>query len=84
MIELETFLKYEKQLRNLQFQEARLSRRREKETAELRKLQQDRKAKQSKELEAAGKRYVIAMEENKSFDPQANGSNFQSTRSSAI
>jgi hypothetical protein len=49
MIELQTFITYEKQLRNLQLQEARLSRRREKETAELRELQQARK---KKELEA--------------------------------
>ena len=49
MIELQTFLTYEKQLRNLQLQESRLSRRREKETAELRELQQ---ARQKKETEA--------------------------------
>ncbi len=39
MIELQTFLKYEKQLRNLQLQESRLHRRYEKESAELRRLQ---------------------------------------------
>ena len=76
MIELETFLKYEKQLRNLQLQQARLARRREKETAELRKMQQERKAKQANELEAAGKRYVIAIERDESFDPAANGFDF--------
>ena len=42
-IELHTFLKYEKQLRNLQLQEARLLRRYQKETAELRALQKARK-----------------------------------------
>jgi hypothetical protein len=57
-IELETFLKYEIQLRRLQLQEARLARRREKETAELRNLQQLRqrqtfKRKQPKNLELA-------------------------------
>jgi len=52
MIELQTFIAYEKQLRNLQLQESRLSRRREKETAELRRLQSDRKA---KEAEASGR-----------------------------
>jgi hypothetical protein len=46
MIELQTFLTYEKQLRNLQLQEARLSRRREKETAELREIQQARQKKE--------------------------------------
>jgi len=44
LIELHTHLAYEKQLRNLQLQEARLVRRREKETAELRRLQQERAA----------------------------------------
>jgi hypothetical protein len=42
MIELETFLQYEKQLRNLHTQEARLHRRRDKDTAEFSKLQQAR------------------------------------------
>jgi hypothetical protein len=37
-----TFLVYEKQIRNLQLQEARLVRRRERETAELRTLQAER------------------------------------------
>jgi hypothetical protein len=42
LIELHTHLTYERQLRNLQLQEARLARRREKETAELRTLQDER------------------------------------------
>lgn len=42
MIELQTFMKYEKQLRNLQLQEARLQRRYEKDSAELRNLQKER------------------------------------------
>ena len=53
LIELETFLKYEKQLRNLQLQESRLGRRREKEIAELRQLQQERKAKETALAEQA-------------------------------
>ena len=43
LIDAHTFLTYEKQIRNLHLQEARLVRRREKETAELRSLQQQRK-----------------------------------------
>ncbi len=43
LIELGTFLKYEKQLRNLQTQEGRLQRRYAKERAELRVLQTERK-----------------------------------------
>ncbi|HSU58550.1 MAG TPA: hypothetical protein VLI55_04495 [Bryobacteraceae bacterium] len=52
LIELSTFMAYEKQLRNLQLQEARLSRRREKEIAELRELQQARKAETASRDEA--------------------------------
>jgi hypothetical protein len=43
LIELHTHLIYEKQIRNLQLQESRLVRRREKETATLRRLQDERK-----------------------------------------
>jgi len=53
MIELQTFLKYEKQLRNLQLQEARLQRRYENDSAELRNLQRDRAKKE--ETEAASR-----------------------------
>ncbi len=42
MIQVETYLKYEKQLRNLHTQEARLQRLLNKETAELQRLQADR------------------------------------------
>ena len=42
LLDAHTFLVYEKQIHNLQLQEARLVRRREKETAELRKLQAER------------------------------------------
>ena len=43
LIELHTFLTYEKQIRGLQLQEARLSRRASKASAELRTLQQERR-----------------------------------------
>jgi hypothetical protein len=43
LIELHTHLIYEKQIRNLQLQESRLVRRREKETATLRRLREERK-----------------------------------------
>jgi hypothetical protein len=49
LIEAQTYLAYEKQLRNLHLQEARLVRRREKETAELRRLQQERAAREARE-----------------------------------
>jgi hypothetical protein len=42
-IDLETFIHYQKPLRNLQLQEGRLQRQREKDMAELRELQQERR-----------------------------------------
>jgi hypothetical protein len=83
LIDLHTFLTYEKQLRALQLQEARLSRRADKQTAELRALQQDRKkrdehaARQREEerrcqLEAAARLYQTA----KQNDPAQNGFEF--------
>ena len=42
-IDLETFIHYQKPLRNLQLQEGRLRRQREKDMAELRELQQERR-----------------------------------------
>ena len=56
LIDLHTFLTYEKQLRALHLQEARLARRADKQTAELRALQQDRKKRDehaARPLEAA-------------------------------
>jgi hypothetical protein len=54
LIDAHTFIAYEKQIRNLQLQEARLVRRREKEIAELRKLQAERIQKQQQEIPANG------------------------------
>jgi hypothetical protein len=53
LIQAQAFLKYEKQLRNLQLQEARLFRRYEKDRAELRELQQARKQKEAEALSHA-------------------------------
>ena len=72
LIELETFRFYEKQLRNLQLQESRLQRRYEKEMAELRALQKERRQQQagrrSQELTRAAKLYAAAQSENRPFD----------------
>lgn len=54
MIEVKTFLAYERQLRNLHLQESRLQRRREKEIAELRALQSQRQRKEAEDLENDG------------------------------
>ncbi|HEX7363476.1 MAG TPA: hypothetical protein VF283_23540 [Bryobacteraceae bacterium] len=76
LIELETFLAYEKQLRNLHIQEARLRRQREKDTAELKELQKERIQKEQHELEMAAKLYLAAKRDNKPFDPAAFGFDF--------
>jgi hypothetical protein len=49
MILLQTDMTYEKQFRNYHIQEARLHRRRDKDMAELRRLQQERKANETPE-----------------------------------
>jgi hypothetical protein len=52
LIEVHTFLTYEKQIHSLQLQEARLSRRVDKATAELRQLQRERAERQKLERPA--------------------------------
>ncbi|MGH9623528.1 MAG: hypothetical protein ACRD6B_12280 [Bryobacteraceae bacterium] len=76
LIELETFLAYEKQIRNLHIQEARLRRQREKDTAELKELQKRRIEKEQHDLEMASKLYLAAKRDNKPFDPAAFGFDF--------
>jgi hypothetical protein len=76
LIDRHTFLTYEKQLRNLQLQEARLQRRRDKEMAELRKLQQERDQREKIELETAAKLYLAARHDRKPFHPADRGFEF--------
>ena len=72
-IELETFLKYEKQLKNLQLQEARLTRRYEKEAAELRSLQKERQATQAPKSEEQAKAgFVFSSAPAVAFAPSQN------------
>lgn len=73
MIELQTFVKYEKQLRNLQLQEARLARRREKEMAELRQLRLEREQNEREALESAAELYLQAQQSAEPFEPVVNG-----------
>ena len=63
LIELGTFLKYEKQLKNLQLQESRLQRRYEKEMAELRSLQKERKQQKEHNQPASGFVFSTAREQ---------------------
>jgi hypothetical protein len=76
LIELHTHLVYEKQLHNLQLQEARLVRRREKETAEFRRLQQERRQREMRDMDCAVKLYLAAKQQDKPFDPAENGFEF--------
>ena len=76
LIELHTFMVCEKQLRNLQLQEARLARRREKETAELRTLQQLRRQRELHEMDTSAKLYLAAKQNARPFDPIAHGFEF--------
>jgi len=80
MIEMHTILIYEKQFRNLQLQESRLARRREKEMAELRQLQQERKSKEAAALENATRAYLLARSRNQPFDLAALGFEFSKQR----
>jgi len=76
LIEVHTFLIYEKQLRNLQLQFGRLCRQSEKDTVELRHLQQERGRQEKENLETAAKLYVAAKHENQPFDPAQHGFEF--------
>ncbi len=70
MIEVQTFFKYEKQLRNLQLQESRLARRREKELAELRQLQQERRQSEKQQQNEAPE---VQQSAEQSHEPLSNG-----------
>jgi hypothetical protein len=76
LIEMHTFLHYEKQLRNLQIQEGRLRRQREKDAAELRQLQQDRNSRERQDLQMAAGLYAAAQKDGKPFDPAQYGFEF--------
>ncbi len=76
LTEMEIRRKHEKEFRNLQIQEARLARRREKEMAELLRLQKERKAKEAESLAQAAQAYLLAAHRNQPFDLAAFGFEF--------
>ena len=76
LTEMEIRRKHEKEFRNLQIQEGRLARRREKEMAELLRLQKERKAKQAEALAQAAQAYLLAAHRNQPFDLAALGFEF--------
>jgi hypothetical protein len=76
LLDMHTFLNYERQLRNLGTQESRLLRQREKQSAELKQLQQDRIAEERQQLEMAAKLYLASKKEHKPFSPAEFGFEF--------
>ena len=77
LIDANTFLKYERQLRNLQLQEARLFRRYEKDKAELRELQQARRrSREAEAMELAAAQYQAAKKASQPFHPAQFGFEF--------
>jgi hypothetical protein len=80
ILEMQIRRAYEKDFRNLHLQESRLARRREKEMAELRALQAERKAQETADLTEATRRYVAARHHKKPFDLAALGFEFSKER----
>ena len=76
MIELETYLFYEKQFRNLQLQETRLRRQRDKDIADLREAQQERNKQEAQDFATAATMYQLARNRNQTFHPADHGFEF--------
>jgi hypothetical protein len=75
-LHMRTYLAYERQLRNLNLQEMRLHRLREKLIAEIKQLQKEREQKEKDDLAIAAKLYVAAKHDRKPFDPSDYGFEF--------
>ena len=76
MMRMHTYLAYERQFRNLNLQEMRLHRLREKLIAEIKQLQKERDQKEKDELAQAAKLYIAAKTDRKPFDPADHGFEF--------
>ncbi len=76
LIELETYLVYEKQFRNLSLQESRLRRQRDKDLADLRAAQQERNKQEAQDLATAAALYQVAKNRHRPFDPADHGFEF--------
>lgn len=75
-MDLDGYLRYEKQIRNLCLQEGRLHRRREKDLAELRAMQKARQDRHARELAEAADLYAAAKHDNEPFHPADHGFEF--------
>jgi hypothetical protein len=80
LIDVETYLKYEKSVRNLHIQEARLHRRLEKDQAELNRLQSDRKREERFDAEQA----MQANPQPSSSPERPNGFEFSTAKTLAM
>jgi hypothetical protein len=86
LIDAHTFITYEKQIRNLHIQEARLVRRHEKETAELRALREERIQKQQSQnvSKPAQNGFVFSTAQIEPHSPTALPENFDCEHASAV
>ena len=80
LIEAQVFLAYQRQLNNLSIQESRLRRQREKDTAALRELQDNRKRRAKARLDNAARQYIRSLQEQPAANsiPPHLASNFHS------
>lgn len=76
LIDLETWLAYEKQFRNLALQEHRLHRYAAKLTTELEEVQKKRNKQEAEDYEVAAIRYQEAQEKGEAYDPEEDGFEF--------
>lgn len=75
-LRLKTYLKYERQLRNLHLQEMRLGRMRQKLQVELAQLQQERNERREEELAAAAALFATTAQLGQRFHPRDHGFEF--------
>jgi hypothetical protein len=78
LIEAKVFLSYQRQLNNLSIQEGRLRRQREKDSAQLKELQENRKRQAKARLDKAAWQYIQAVHEDRqeNFEPAEFGFEF--------
>jgi hypothetical protein len=76
LIDAHTLIVYEKQLRNLHLQEARLFRRQQKEIAALLALKKERFKEEAQAYEYVASRYLAAKAEGKPFNGRCDGFEF--------
>ena len=79
LLEIEVMTTYQKEFKNLNLQESRLARRREREIAELKLLQKERKANEAAALERAAAAHLVAEKAGQPFSCPEIGFDFSKT-----